>query len=69
MSAFGEFVFERFIPTRVGNTCSGYANNGRSPVHPHACGEYSAALSKALVNARFIPTRVGNTPYLGTITR
>ena len=31
---------QRFIPTRVGNTCSPMAGRGRQTVHPHACGEY-----------------------------
>ena len=30
----------RFTPTRVGNTRTGANTRKRSPVHPHACGEY-----------------------------
>ena len=30
----------RFIPTRVGNTCSSRRKGAAHPVHPHACGEY-----------------------------
>ena len=32
----------RFIPTRVGNTCSTSAEAWACAVHPHACGEYLA---------------------------
>ena len=32
---------QRFIPTRVGNTCSPMVGMGRQTVHPHACGEYT----------------------------
>ena len=31
---------ERFIPTRVGNTSSGWFTHQSCAVHPHACGEY-----------------------------
>ena len=31
---------KRFIPTRVGNTCTVSPAWARRPVHPHACGEY-----------------------------
>ena len=33
----------RFIPTRVGNTLGLMVCMVRSPVHPHACGEYRSA--------------------------
>ena len=32
----------RFTPTRVGNTAARNTPAGTPPVHPHACGEYSA---------------------------
>ncbi len=32
----------RFIPTHVGNTSEFPEMPGRSPVHPHACGEHEA---------------------------
>ena len=31
----------RFIPTRVGNTSFLPSHDGRTAVHPHACGEYT----------------------------
>ena len=33
-------AFERFIPTRVGNTAHCSTGSGSKPVHPHACGEH-----------------------------
>ena len=33
---------ERFIPTRVGNTCRWGCDPLRGAVHPHACGEYGS---------------------------
>ena len=36
-------TLERFIPTRVGNTCCVNRNFLDVTVHPHACGEYSLA--------------------------
>ena len=41
-------VMTRFIPTRVGNTAGGGLFHRFSSVHPHACGEYSAARLMAL---------------------
>ena len=40
-----DVVEDRFIPTRVGNTCRHDAGCGPGPVHPHACGEYWFAIS------------------------
>ena len=31
---------ERFIPTRVGNTCTRAGQSAQTAVHPHACGEH-----------------------------
>ena len=35
----------RFIPTPVGNTCPQNGYPTRWPVHPHACGEYTRAMT------------------------
>ena len=37
---------DRFIPTRVGNTQGVGMGAAASPVHPHACGEYSSGRCK-----------------------
>ena len=34
-------AWQRFIPTRVGNTRSARLAHRATPVHPHACGEYA----------------------------
>ena len=51
----------RFIPTCVGNTPTANANRWALTVHPHVCGEYSAACPALPAPRRFIPTCVGNT--------
>ena len=64
MSAFGEFVFERFIPTRVGNTVNvAVIMPGCSGSSPRVWGIPDVGRH---LNAfrRFIPTRVGNTPWV-----
>ena len=54
----------RFTPTRVGNTHADAGHTTRTPVHPHACGEY-AVPERFGDEARFTPTRVGNTSDAG----
>ena len=39
---------KRFIPTRVGNTCSSGFLISAITVHPHACGEYFECQSQSL---------------------
>ena len=46
---------QRFIPTRVGNTCSPMAGRGRQTVHPHACGEYLEKTKEGLARAGSSP--------------
>ena len=38
----------RFIPTHVGNTAGLNDIQISEPVHPHACGEYSISLKRAM---------------------
>ena len=38
---------DRFIPTRVGNTCTWSGTSGISPVHPHAGGEHAKVCDDA----------------------
>ena len=45
VSAGTHHTSRRFIPTRVGNTHPAADRFHRSPVHPHACGEYGALSS------------------------
>ena len=56
-----EAVFDRFIPTGVGNTQVTATGATLAPVHPHGCGEYGAELFRTNAQWRFIPTGVGNT--------
>ncbi len=51
----------RFIPTCVGNTAFAVRTDEVTAVHPHVCGEYSAAGALSIEDYRFIPTCVGNT--------
>ena len=37
---------KRFIPTRVGNTSQRPSTSSGGTVHPHACGEYLAAITE-----------------------
>jgi hypothetical protein len=39
------YAARRFIPTRVGNTAGGRTRPRGDPVHPRACGEYTASAS------------------------
>ena len=52
----------RFIPTAVGNADRPTPPAHRHTVHPHGCGERTAAAITVLLTVRFIPTAVGNAP-------
>ena len=52
----------RFIPTRVGNTDRAAHDHAKMPVHPHACGEYIAQLSRKMPNIGSSP-RVWGIPW------
>ena len=50
------YIFDRFIPTCVGNTERAASGELRPPVHPHMRGEYAAC-------PRGMPHRAGSSPH------
>ncbi len=50
---------KRFIPTRVGNTCSCYLLCACDPVHPHARGEHTTGTAHELPRAGSSPRAWG----------
>ena len=53
--AMGFHPLQRFIPTRVGNTCPRTHTAAGQPVHPHACGEHSADAAETMPDAGSSP--------------
>ncbi len=48
---------DRFIPTHVGNTPTGFVMPKIQPVHPHACGEHAR-------NILILPGGIGSSPRM-----
>ena len=52
----------RFIPTHVGNTAQAGESRTHAPVHPHACGEHTAALARTALAYGSSPRMWGTLP-------